>query len=254
VTQVTATRPRINARYRRLLGVSWILALCLAWHVGHAVPLAAQSIAESNGEIWWDVDLRYRVNPRWVAFSEISARSWNQVRVSPGFEYVATSWLDLLGLVPLIGIANQQGLVSFEVRVVPGVRLTWRPTPWLSLRNRDVAEFRRVDFVASDRTDYSTRIRVRLEARVAIAPTSFASRTLLYGIADIEGFKTVGQELSVQHFWDRTRIRAGLGYRFDRWWTVEGIYVLETRWNTRAGIEVTTRNHILQMRLVHFIR
>jgi hypothetical protein len=64
----------------------------------------------------------------------------------------------------------------------------------------------------------------------------------------------VGQELSDQHFWDRTRIRAGLGYRFDRWWTVEGIYVLETRWNTRADIQVTSRLHILQMRLVHFIR
>lgn len=252
--QVAAARPRINARYSRLVGIRWILALLLAWHVGHAAPLAAQSVSESNGEIWWDVDLRYRVNPRWTVFSEVSARGWNQVRVSPGFEYVATSWLDLLGLVPLIGIANQQGLQTFEVRVVPGVRLTWRPTPWLSFRNRDVAEFRRVDFALADRTDYSTRIRVRLEARVAIAPTSFASRTLLYGLTDIEGFKTVGAEFSDQHFWDRTRIRAGLGYRFDRWWTLEGIYVLETRWNTRAGIDVTSRLHIVQLRLVHFIR
>lgn len=201
-----------------------------------------------------DVDLRYRANTRWTVLTEVSARNVNQVRASPGFEFAATRWLDILGLVPLIAISTPSGLQTFEVRVAPAIRLTWRVTPWLSLRNRDVVELRRVDFVNQDRVDYSTRLRIRAEARVALAPTSFAARTLLYGIADIEGFVTVGQDLSDNHFWDRTRIRAGLGYRFDRWWTVEGIYLLETRWNTRAGVDVTTRNHILQMRLVHFFR
>jgi hypothetical protein len=231
-----------------------MLALLLAWHVGHGVPLAAQSLSESNGEIWWDVDLRYRVTPRWTVFSEVSARGWNQVRISPGFEYAANRWLDLLGLVPLIAITGPQGLVSSEVRFSPGVRLTWRTKPWLTLRNRDVVEFRRVHLQASDVTELSTRVRVRFEARAAIAPTTFAARSLLYGIADVEGFLTLGQQLSNQKLLDRTRVRAGLGYRFNRWWTVEGLYLLETRWVTRGDADITTWNHILQMRLVHFIR
>ena len=119
--------------------------------------------------------------------------AWNQVRASTGLRVRR----DQLARHPGPGAAHRhrEPAGPADVRGSCGPRRSASPgvlRRGCQFRNRDVAEFRRVDFAFADRTDYSTRIRVRLEARVAIAPTAFASRTLLYGLADIEGFKTVG--------------------------------------------------------------
>ena len=155
---------------------------------------------------------------------------------------------------PLIGTVQQEDLSTFEVRPVVGVRLSWRPNPRLVLRNRDLAEFRVIEFLGSDSSQTSLRLRFRAEIRAALnRPVLAGSTDLLYGLADIEGFLNVGAAPS-ERFLNRMRIRAGLGYRFNYWWTVEGIYTLQVSRNTLSALEPDTHDHILRFRLVHFLR
>jgi hypothetical protein len=88
---------------------------------------------------------------------------------------------------------------------------------------------------------------------VALNRPTFSTSRLLYGITDIEGFINVGNVPS-ERFLNRLRYRLGLGYRFNRWWATEAIYTLQTSRNTLEDVELTTRDHIIRFRLVHFLR
>jgi hypothetical protein len=260
---------RVNRRGGAI--VSWVAGLFVrrrhgtqpglllaAAALGWAWPLAAQT---NNSQSWWDIDFRAPITPRWSSFAEVGARvllsdgpGWSSVRVTPGIEHAATPWLDVLGLMPLVGTVQQEDLSTFEVRPVVGVRLSLRPNPRLVLRNRNLAELRIIEFLGSDSSQTSLRLRFRVEARVAInQPVLAGSSGLLYGLTDFEGFLNVGAAPS-ERFLNRTRFRIGLGYRFSYWWTVEGIYTLQLSANTLSALEPDTHDHILRFRLVHFFR
>ena len=226
----------------------------------HVAAQVNQTVTESTYQSWWDVDFRYPLAPGWLAFSEVGARvlvsdslGWSSVRLTPGVEHAVNGWLDLLAFVPLIGTVQQEGIRTFEVRPVGGVRLTGRPHPRVVLRNRTLAEYRFIDFLDQDLTQTSLRLRSRVELRVAINRPTFSTKQLLYGITDIEGFMNVG-DVPSERFLNRFRYRLGLGYRFDRWWATEAIYTLQTSRNTLEDVELTTRDHIIRFRLVHFLR
>lgn len=217
-------------------------------------------MSASTVQSWWDVDFRVPVSPGWAAWAEVGARvlvddatGWSSVRITPGIERQVLPWLDLLAFMPLIGTVQQQGIRTFEVRPVGGVRFTWRPDPRVLVRNRNLAEYRIINFLNQDLTETSVRLRARVEVRVAINRPSFASPRLLYALSDVEGFLNVGTAPS-ERFLNRTRYRLGLGYRFNPWWATEAIYTLQTSRNTLGDFELTTTDHILRLRLVHFLR
>lgn len=234
-----------------MLGLSAAIAA-----FGTATPCRAQNSVQT----WYDVEFNYQAGPRLLANLEVGpkvlvsgAAGWNSVDVSPGLEYSPTPQLDLLAYVPLSQTVQVQGLNTFEMRLSSGFRYTFRLNQRLFFRNRTLFEYRSIDFQDSDSAQTSSRFRTRVEARAALNKPTYAANHMLYGIADFEVFANLGAPPS-ERFLNRTRFRAGLGYRFSHYWRTEVLYTLQTSKNTLNDGEDVTADQIIRLRLVHYLK
>lgn len=221
---------------------------------------ASQALAQENFQAWYDVEFDYLITPRLLFNVEVGPKvlvsdnlpGWNSVDLTPGLEFAAKPWADLLLYAPLSATLQEEGISTFEVRWTTGVRLAFRPNPRLVLRNRNLFEYRSISFLGTDSSQVSARARVRVEARYAFNRPDYSAPRTLYGLTDFEGFLNLGNAPS-ERFLNRFRFRIGLGYRFSHWWTVEGIYTHQGSDNTLGDEDVPTTDRILRLRLVHFL-
>lgn len=234
-------------------GVAASVLLALAWR---ATPATAQS----NAQAWYDVEFDYLVTPKLLVNLEVGPKvlvssdqpGWNSLDVTPGLEYSVEPWADLLLYAPLSSTVQKEGVNTFEVRWTVGTRLAMRPSPRLLLRTRALFEYRSISFLGADSSQVSTRGRVRVEARYAINSANYSAPGTLYALTDFEGFLNFGKAPS-ERFLNRVRFRLGAGYRFSHWWTAEAIYSLQGSDNTLGSDDVPTQDHIIRLRLVHFL-
>ena len=235
------------------------------WQLKVLAPLMAllgwapSASAQANVQSWYDVELDYVITPRLLFNVEVGPKvllsggpGWNSTDLTPGFEYSAKPWADLLLYAPLSATVQEEGISTFEVRWSTGVRLAMHPSKRLVLRNRNLFEYRSISFVGTDSSQASARARVRVEARYAINSDNYYAAKTLYGLTDLEGFLNIGNAPS-ERFLNRFRFRIGLGYRFSHWWTVETIYTHQGSDNTLGDEDSPTTDRIIRFRLVHFL-
>ncbi len=228
-----------------------LTAVLLAW----VPPVEAQSTYQA----WYDFEFDYLINPKLLLTTEIGPKvllsgdggGWNSVDFSPGLEYSANTWLDLLFYVPLSYTVQAEGINTFEMRGSVGARFIYRPQPRLVLRNRTLFEYRNQHYESTDSTEISSRLRTRIEVRYALNRPSYSAERMLYGISDLEAFINLGAAPD-ERFLNRVRFRVGLGYRFTHFWSVEGIYALQSSKNTLTPSEPISYDNILRLRMVHY--
>jgi len=231
---------------------------CLALAVA-ALSWTPRAEAQSTYQAWYDFEFDYLINPKLLLQAELGPKvllsgegsGWNSVDFSPGLEYSAANWVDLLFYVPLSYTVQAEGINTFEMRGSVGARFIYRPQPRLVLRNRTLLEYRNLHYQSTDSTEVSTRFRTRIEARYALNRPSYSSERMLYGITDLEAFINFGAAPD-ERFLNRVRFRVGLGYRFTHFWSAEGIYTLQSSKNTLAAGEPSSVDNILRLRLVHY--
>lgn len=225
-----------------------------------ASSAASRAEAQSNVQAWYDVEFDYVITPKLLVNVEVGPKvlmssdlpGWNAFDLTPGLEYSVEPWADLLLYAPLSATVQKEGVNTFEVRWTAGTRLAMRPSPRLLLRTRALFEYRSISFLGADSSQVSTRSRVRVEARYAINSPNYSAPGTLYGLTDFEGFLNFGKAPS-ERFLNRIRFRLGAGYRFSHWWTAEAIYSLQGSDNTLGADDIPTQDHIVRLRLVHFL-
>ncbi len=233
---------------------AWLLPLLLT------ALAASRAGAQSNVQAWYDVEFDYIINPKLLVNVEVGPKvlvssdqpGWNAFDLTPGLEYSVEPWADLLLYAPLSATVQKEGVNTFEVRWTVGTRLAMRPSPRLLLRTRALFEYRSISFLGQDSSQVSARGRVRVEARYAVNGPDYSAPRTLYAFSDFEGFLNFGNAPS-ERFLNRVRFRLGAGYRFSHWWTAEAIYSLQGSDNTLGNDDVPTQDHIIRLRLVHFI-
>lgn len=225
----------------------------VAWLLLPGAPLVAQS----NTQLWYDFEFNYYPRPRLLFVTELGPKvlvsqgsGWNSVDVTPGFEFTPRPWVDLLFFVPFSYTVQEEDLNTFETRVQVGARFIYQPISRLLLRNRDLLEYRHINYLGTDSTANSGRFRFRIEARLALNKPVYGANGMLYGITDAEAFVNLSQD-PAERFMNRIRFRLGAGYRFIYNWRVEAIYTLQSSRNTLSGDDLTVDN-IFRFRLIHY--
>jgi hypothetical protein len=236
----------------------WLLALLPPLVLGGTA--AAQEQTESF-QTWYDYDLVYVFRPRWLLTGEVTAKAlltdpdesgWSAVEFSPSVTYSPSPEWDLIGSALVSSTVQEEGVGTLELRLTTGARVNIRPSRRVVVRNRLLVDLRDLNFTGTDSAQRSVRVRNRMEVRTAVNKPDYAANKLLYAFSYLETFINVGEAPS-ERFLQQLKFRLGLGYRFSHYWTTEVIYSIQQSENTLGTTFSSSRDHILNFRLIHFI-
>jgi len=213
---------------------------------------------ESSKQIWNE----YMFN---IPFSRIYnvelAANYSTVLESPkwrSFEFQATpEWaisrhMDLMGGFLLGNTFQNETTNTFEIRGMLGTRIHFTPTKRILTRLLWRFEQRNQLDQESGQWENSHRSRIRAETIIPFSKESmFDGNQLWYGILDMEYFLVFDQDLE-ERFANRSRFRAGIGYRLSNSFRFEFVYTMQQSKNTIEGNFNTTDN-IFRFRVKQFI-
>ncbi len=238
-----------------------VTARGLAWAGGPLLVLLSCGAAgaQANFQLWGDFTVDWQkahrltygidIEPKVLLAAPEGDPGWATIDVTPTVSYAIRGWLDLNGELLAGHTTETDDVRSVEVtprvgvrfhlfsRTVP-VRLAGHvdrdrelpPSRRLVLRDYLRMEWRNL-FYSDETGDSSTaRIRNRVELQFPLntpLTTTDGARSLL---ADWEWFVPVTDV--VERFANKQRVRAGIGWRRNREWQFEGLYVWERSRNT----------------------
>ena len=247
----------------RIWGVCCACALVLG-----ASPRAA---AQSDSQLWGDLSVEWvkpsgitwglAVEPKLLVSAPAGEPGWWSVDATPGIEYAASRWLDVVGELATGYTRQTDDVRSVEVSPRAGVRVHLFPrglppllpglerAPGRRLVIRDLlrVEQRNLFYDGSDEDSSSTvRFRNRLEMLLPLNRPRLSDDGAVYASADWEAFVPLGDP--EERFANRSRIRAGLGWRRSATWRGELLYVW-TRSRNSFQDDFATSSHAVVVRL-----
>lgn len=183
---------------------------------------------------------------------------WAALDVTPSVEYTASKWFDILGELKLGRTRQTNDLDSTEIAPRVGVQLHLltnlfderarenRPKHRFVLNNLLRLEWRNF-YYSNDQPDSSTRrLRDRVQALYPLNRSSITDSGAIYVLSDVEWFWP--RNNPDERFANQQRIRTGVGYRRDRAWRFETLYVWDrSRNSANEGFAAT--NHAIDLRV-----
>jgi hypothetical protein len=245
-----------------------LAAVLCGYFLGPAVPFAH---GQTTSQFWGNVtfgwspsnQLRYGIDvePKFLLSAPSGDPGWWSIENTPALSYSPTGRLELLGQLATIYTKQTDDVRSFEV--TPRVGFTWhlfsrdlsvvRRVPELEpLRRvvlRDTVRFeaRNIYYSGGDtEQSHKVRFRNRFEFLVPVNKPKLSDDKALCLQADWEYFFPLGNPS--ERFANDQRIRAGVGYRRNRDWRVEALYIWNRSRNT-IGDGFTTNDNIVNIRL-----
>ena len=219
-------------------GVLALLALLAALY-----PSDAR--AQSEVQLWGDVDLKWIKSHDWTLGAEIEPKvlvskpsddpGWATLDVTPSVEYTRGNWVDVVGELLVARTRQTDDEESTEITPRVGLRLhilsnlenrLFRerlPKRRLVLRDFVRFEWRNL-YYSDDQPDSSTfRARNRVELLYPLNRPRITDNGALYATGDVEWFWTA-KNLE-ERYSSKERIRVGIGHRRSRAWRFEALYV-----------------------------
>lgn len=230
----------------------------------------ASAAAQTNGQLWGTFTVNWlrtdrltyelELEPKVLVAKEADEPGWASFDVTPNVEYSARHWLDVIGEVATGYTAQTDDVNSFEVSPRVGVRfhIVTRGLPSPPRRRervpkhrivvRDLVRFEERNLFYSDDTptDSVLRFRNRFEAQIPLNRERMTDDGARYLLADWESFIPLSDPS--ERFANRQRIRAGVGYRRDRSWRFEALYIW-TRSRETVDDGFRTSDNIVDLRL-----
>ncbi len=213
----------------------------------------------SDGQIWLDTELNYTYKLRHLFQDEISYQTlvsgetrWQSINMTPVYEYNVNSYLDLVSGIPLSYTIQDKAMSTFEVRTMVGARIYFTPYKRYQTRLLSRWEYRWSYDHESDSWETGNRFRFRGEFLYPINRPSFYSDNMWYTITDAEVFFSSGGDIS-ERFANRTRLRAGIGYRLNYKLRFEAIYTCQISRNT-INDNFDAISNILRLRFKYYFK
>ena len=151
---------------------------------------------------------------------------WRNIDVTPLVEYFPNRWIDLTAEM-VIGYTKQTNDVkSYEFSPRLGIRFHIFGNIRQYLPEYKYFDFSRFDLSSLFRYEYrslwfndkdseqQSRLRVRLESKIAFNHVNLSSDDTYYLFADVEGYFNIGEDIE-EVFSNKARGRIGPGYRYD---------------------------------------
>jgi hypothetical protein len=214
--------------------------------------------AQQNTQAWVDFIVDYPFSNQYLAELETSYQAmitgdstWRSYNLTPTFEYQFFSNVDFIASVPLSYTVQTEDYESFESRITLEVR--WHITQNKRVNTRIVlkGEERFFQNLETKEWDNSTRLRLMVEATIAINAPNLYHDKLWYAIADFEEFFVTDEDLD-ERYANRRRGRIGAGYRLDYKNRFELVYTLQASRNAIDDSFESTDN-VLQLRYKLFL-
>ncbi len=213
----------------------------------------------SDGQLWLDAELNYTHKKRYLFQNELSYQTllyggsyWYSLNSTPAFEFNLNPNFDLITAIPLSYTLQGSKMSTFEIRTMIGTRIYLTPTQRPQVRFLVRLEERWVYDNFSDYWDISNRIRLRAEFIYPLNRSSYFEDDMWYLIGDTEVFLTTNGDIN-ERFANRTRFRAGIGYRLSYKLRLEGIYTLQHSRNTIED-DFNSRDNIIRLRLKYYFK
>ena len=226
--------------------------------------------AQTNGQLWGTVTFNWirsdrltyelELEPKVLVAAPEGEPDWASFDITPNVEYAFRDWLDLVGELATGYTTQTDDVNSFELSPRVGLRfhLTTRDLPTGPLRReflprhrivvRNLLRFEERNlFYSGDKpTDSVVRFRNRLELQVPLNRDRVSDDGARYMLADWEWFIPLGDP--EERFASRQRVRTGFGYRRNRAWRFEALYIW-TRSRDTTDESFRTSDNIVNLRV-----
>jgi hypothetical protein len=229
-------------------------------------PCAA--VAQTEMQLWGDITFSWVKNhrltfgvdtePQVLVSKPADDPGWATLNVTPSVEHTANKWFDILGELKLARTRQTNDLDSTEIAPRVGIQFHIltnlydelarenRPKRRFVMRNLLRLEWRNF-YYSNDQPDSSTRrLRDRVQVLYPLNRSSITDNGATYLQSDVEWFWP--RNNPDERFANQQRIRAGVGYRRDRAWRVETLYVWDRSRNS-ANEGFSTTNHAIDLRV-----
>ena len=174
------------------------------------------------------------------------------IDVAPSIEFSPNRWFELVSEVNLARTRQSDRVTSWEVAPRIGFRVHFLNNLRKMLPSRHrlgrvgIANFSRFEWRNlwySDDTDpsHQTRFRNRVELKVGLNHADMSLDETVYLTADYEIFVPLSDDVP-ERFASKARLRAGLGYRRDKKWRFEMLYIRDATRQTEGGSFETSAN------------
>ena len=205
-------------------------------------------------------------NPKVLLSVPAGKPGWWTIDVTPSAEYALRKWVDLTGellagytsetddvqsmeLTPRVGLRFHLLSRSVPVRIAGHLVQDRELPPKRRLVLRDYLRVEWRNLFYSDETgdSSSARLRNRLEMQFALNRGLVTTDGARYMLADWEWFVPLPDDVH-ERFANKQRIRVGIGWRRNREWRLEGLYIWERSLNTLDD-GFTTADNVINIRV-----
>ncbi len=213
----------------------------------------------SDSQLWMDAELNYTYKQKYLFQNEVSSQTlisggshWYSLSSTPAFEYSLNPHFDLISSIPLSYTLQQKKASTFEVGAMVGTRIYFTPALRPQVRLLVRIEERWSRDLALDEWDAANRIRLRGEFIYPINRKSYFEDKMWYLITDAELFLSTTSDID-ERFANRTRFRAGAGYRLNYKMRFEGIYMFQFSRNT-LNDKFNSIDNIIRLRFKYYFK
>jgi len=234
---------------RQILLLVFFLPIFL--HPGKSLWAQTDAVTQ---QLWGDFTYFYPFATIYRARAEVGRRNlmsdgadWNRTVIKPSIEVYPIPAIDVMSAFGIFITNESVGPNQLELRPDIGFRLNIFQQR-LILRTNTRLEYRNIYYNDTTETSRTGRFRSRVELIFPFNNPSVRDPKTLYGLTDYELFVDLSGKPPGERFADRSRFRAGLGWRFNLEWRVELLYTLQKSRDTSSA-DFQTSDNIYRIRV-----
>lgn len=178
-------------------------------------------LAQQDEQVWLEVQTSYPFKNRYLlentaAYQTIINKDekWRSLSISPTFEYVLFTRMELLTEVPLGYTKQSDGVSSFEISPILGARFHITQNKRIDTRFVWRYQTRAFREIEENKWTIGNRVRLRGEVFISINGPNLFTDNLWYSFLDYEEFLVIDEQVN-ERYANRRRARIGLGYRLN---------------------------------------
>jgi hypothetical protein len=223
-------------------------ALVLAALAGTSGPARA----ETSGQLWGNVVLDFPAGDGLLFELDIEPKvqysgseTWRAFDLTPAAEFPLNRWIELVGEAGIGKTRQSNAVTSKELTPRAGIRFhflnnlrTMLPGRHrlgrVGIANLSRVEWRNLWYSDGTPSSHESRFRNRIELTTGINHRDLSIDKTLYLVVDYEIFVPLSDDVP-ERFATKRRTRAGLGYRRDRKYRFEALYIRDGTRETEEG-------------------
>jgi len=234
----------------------YLIIVFISFIIFPSVKLIAQDSSDVDKQVWVDYVIFREPSENIQFMGDAGLRfliggGWQKYLVRPSLQKGIEDWLDVFGGLGFFYTAQEGLSNTLEIRPWIGARFYLY---WDTFRKIRFSDFIRIEdrFIINTQstgTSNSLRFRNKTDARIPITH-HYLEDEVLYAMLSFEFFLDGGDVEEL--YADKIRLGAGLGYKFNYNWRIEG-YFYGFRSQDTATHDFTKTDQVWRLTLKHYI-